>query len=71
MRRFVVEAVQESARRLESQNYLDSIVQSVDGIVWEADAAKMSFTFVSQAATNLLGYPTEDWLGDTTFWEDH
>lgn len=71
MRRFVVEAAQETARRLESQNYLDSIVQSVDGIVWEADAAKMSFTFVSQAATNLLGYPTQDWLGDTTFWEDH
>ena len=39
-----------------------SLLQSVDGIVWEADAQTFDFTFISQQAERLLGYPTEEWL---------
>src|SRR2546423_764068 len=44
------------------------LVHGVDAIVWEADAASLACTFVSQRAEELLGYPIERWLGATDFW---
>src|SRR5262249_8633693 len=41
------------------QNY-ESLVNTVDGIVWEADARTLQFRFVSQKAERLLGYPVQD-----------
>ena len=37
------------------------IVDTVDGIVWEADAISFDFTYVSQQAENLLGFAVTDW----------
>lgn len=44
-----------------------NLVDSVDGIVWEADAETYTFTYVSQQAERLLGYPPEDWY-HPDFW---
>ena len=59
------------AELLRSREWLDSLVHSVDGIVWESDAETFQFTFVSQRAERLLGYPVERWLSEPTFWRDH
>lgn len=59
------EVLQETRRRVED------IVHTVDGIVWEADAQTFAFTFVSKQAEQILGYPTERWLDDPTFWSEH
>ncbi|MFQ5788960.1 MAG: PAS domain-containing protein, partial [Acidobacteriota bacterium] len=61
------ESVRES-RRLQAYQRL---VESIDGIVWEADAQTLRFTFVSKQAARILGYPVEKWLTEPTFWEDH
>jgi PAS domain S-box-containing protein len=47
------------------------LVNSVDGIVWEADAETFVFSFVSEQAERILGYPIERWLNEPTFWQDH
>lgn len=47
-----------------------NLVDSVDGIVWEADAQTLAFTYVSGEAERLLGYPLGDWLQEG-FWEQH
>jgi PAS domain S-box-containing protein len=52
------------------QNY-ETLVNSVEGIVWEANAHDSQFTFVSRQARRLLGYPAERWLREPTFWKDH
>jgi PAS domain S-box-containing protein len=44
------------------------LLHGVDAIVWEADAASLACTFVSQRAEELLGYPIERWLGAADFW---
>jgi PAS domain S-box-containing protein len=44
------------------------LVQNVDAIVWEADALTRRFTFVSQRAEPILGYPVERWLTEPDFW---
>ncbi len=46
------------------------LVNSTDGIVWEADVATFNFTFVSEQAERLLGYPAKDWM-KPGFWVEH
>lgn len=60
---------QEELRRSEKQKA--KLINNVDGIVWEADARTFQFTFVSQQAERLLGYPVSQWTGEKTFWQDH
>ncbi len=56
------EALEASRRKLED------IIHSVDGIVWEADAQTLDFTFVSHKAEKILGYPREQWTSEPRFW---
>ncbi len=54
-----------------TQQTYSTLVNTVDGIVWEADAQTFQFSFVSQQAERLLGYPVENWVNDSSFWADH
>lgn len=54
-----------SARAAE-QRYHD-LVQGLNAIVWEADTKSRCFTFVSQRAESILGYPAADWLAAPNF----
>jgi len=44
-----------------------NLVESLDAIVWEANAETWQFTFVNQRAESLLGYPVERWLAEPGF----
>lgn len=59
----------EAALQRSQQDY-GSLVNSVEGIVWEADAQTFQFTFVSHEAERLLGYPLHRWTSEPTFWKD-
>ena len=67
----VTERIQAHAKLRESEEHLNSLMQSVDGIVWEADAATFQFTFVSPRAERLLGYRLARWIEEPTFWAEH
>lgn len=54
-----------------TQRDYESLVNSIDGIVWEADAQTLAYSFVSQQAERLLGYPLERWLKDPAFYYEH
>ncbi|WP_165930048.1 PAS domain S-box protein [Flavobacterium caseinilyticum] len=56
---------------LNSQQRVESLINTIDGIVWECDAATFNFNFISQKVENILGYTPEEWLGNPTFWRDH
>src|SRR6267154_6465234 len=60
----------EEALREAHQNYV-TLVNSLDGIVWEADAQTFAFSFVSPQAERMLGYPLTRWTTEPTFWKDH
>src|SRR6266446_3970506 len=60
---------QDSALRLSQQKF-ETLVHSINGIVWEADPAHFSFSFVSQQAERLLGYPAQEWIDRPRFWEE-
>jgi PAS domain S-box-containing protein len=68
------EARNATQRRIEAENAqlrFRDLVNSVEGIVWEADAATLRFSFVSGQAERILGYPVERWVSEPTFWKDH
>ena len=54
-----------------SQSRFDDLVGSLDAIVWEADGDDYRMTFVSPRSLDIAGYPPEDWLTQSEFWEDH
>ncbi len=49
----------------------EDLVNSVDGIVWQAELHSMRFSFVSRQAERLLGYPAKRWLEEENFWQNH
>jgi diguanylate cyclase (GGDEF)-like protein/PAS domain S-box-containing protein len=51
------------------RRFLD-LVNTTDGIVWEADARTFVFSFVSRKAETLLGYPADAWR-EAGFWVAH
>jgi len=48
-----------------------SLLQAIDGIVWEADAQTFEFIYVSDKVTDILGYTPQQWLSTPGFWKDH
>jgi PAS domain S-box-containing protein len=60
----------ETALRVEQQKF-ESLVNSIDGVVWEASPRDFSFNFVSQQAERLLGHARQEWTADPDFWTEH
>ena len=50
--------------------FYETIVHSLGGIVWAANPETFQFTFVSEQAGRILGYPVREWL-DPGFWRRH
>ncbi len=46
-----------------------SLVNSIHGMVWEANPETMAMEFVSEQSEAMLGYPANRWLEDPKFWE--
>ena len=53
-----------------SEQKMQSLINSIDGIVWECDAKTYLFNFVSAQAKTILGYEIDEWLNDPQFWSD-
>jgi PAS domain S-box-containing protein len=62
-------ATQATLRR--TQRDYRQLIDSVDGVVWEASAQTHEFSFVSKQAERLLGYPLERWTLEPYFWQQH
>jgi PAS domain S-box-containing protein len=63
---------QRAERQLQrtQQDYRD-LINSIEGIVWEGGSQMGEFTFVSQQAERLLGYPVARWLREPKFFREH
>jgi PAS domain S-box-containing protein len=59
-----------TAAAVAAQQRFRDLVNTLDGIVWEAEAQTLAFSFVSIQAEHILGYRVERWA-EPTFWRDH
>lgn len=55
----------------EYQYRIESLINTIDGIVWESDPVTFDFTFISKKSEDILGYTAEEWLSSPSFWADH
>gem|GEM_PF-1225376 len=55
---------------VESRQKYENLLNSIDGIVWEANPKTLHFTFVSPQAEHILGWPLESWVTKEDFWKD-
>ena len=55
----------------ESQQRFRDLLDDVVAIVWECELPSWRFTFVSQHAESILGYPVAQWLEEPEFWVNH
>jgi PAS domain S-box-containing protein len=60
----------EKATALNALHKYEKLIDTIDGIVWEADK-NIHFTFISKKAERLLGFPMEQWIEEDHFWENH
>jgi len=73
--RFVLASVTDLRRHLrrqadmfEAERKFRDLVESIRGIIWETETLTRKFSFVSQGAEAILGYPLQRWLEDPHFW---
>jgi PAS domain S-box-containing protein len=59
-----------TAEAVVAEQRFRDLVNTIEGIVWEADAQTFAFSFVSEQAERILGYPVERWL-EPAFWVNH
>lgn len=64
--------VQKQSERIirSSQQRIESLIDTIDGIVWECDYNTYEFTFVNKKAEEITGYPVSEWLYDPVFWAE-
>jgi len=53
----------------ETNEKFQSLIQTIDGIFWEADAETFIFEYVSPQAEEILGYSPDEWIGTPGFWQ--
>ena len=53
---------------IQSQKKLESLIDTIDGIVWECDYETYIFTYVNNKAEEITGYSKEEWMRDGDFW---
>ena len=56
---------------IDSQKRIESLINTIDGIVWEGDLATHQCSFVSKKVEDILGYTVEEWKSSPSFWIDH
>jgi PAS domain S-box-containing protein len=53
-----------------SQQKMEALVHSIDGIVWERAPDTIQFSFISRQSEDILGYAPQAWLARPNFWEE-
>jgi signal transduction histidine kinase len=51
-----------------SQEKMEALINSIDGIVWERTPDCSRFTFISRQSESILGYAPQAWLEQPDFW---
>ena len=65
------EVVAQRTRELkEHKQWLDSLGQSLHGVLWEYDLRTLCFTYISEQIEPLSGYSAQEWIANPTLWQD-
>lgn len=54
----------------QTQRQFIQTLHELGAVLWEMDARTWRFTFVSERAERVFGYPIQRWYEEPTFWQD-
>ncbi|RYG09140.1 MAG: PAS domain S-box protein, partial [Chitinophagaceae bacterium] len=54
-----------------SQQRLESLINTIDGIVWEGEFASYKCTYISKKVEDILGYSVGEWMDTPGSWHKH
>ena len=60
---------EEQVRTLLTENL--NLLNSIDGVIWEANPKHLNTVFVSPQSETILGYSSSEWLSTKNFWPNH
>ena len=55
-------------KRKRAEKQYKNLVDAVPAVVWRLDIESFAYTYVSHQAEVILGYPAENWIGNSSFW---
>jgi PAS domain S-box-containing protein len=55
----------------DTKQKIESLINTIDGIVWECDIVSFYFSFISKKVETILGYTPEEWMKSSSFWASH
>lgn len=61
---------EEQETLIASQKRIESLINTIDGIVWEGHPDESKSTFISNKVYDILGYTPQQWLAVPKFWYD-
>jgi PAS domain S-box-containing protein len=56
---------------IESQQRIQSLINTIDGIVWESHLHNLEPIFISEKVQDILGYSAEEWMSTGNSWITH
>ena len=56
---------------VESQHRIQSLINTIDGIVWESYIDTHESIFISKKVEDILGYTVKQWMSSPNFWISH
>lgn len=54
-----------------SRQKLETLINTIEGVVWEADPHHLRFSFVSAQSQRILGISSEKWVGESCYWSEY
>ena len=67
----ITEFVKTNEELTNLKSLIEVTANSIDGVIWEADASTFTFTYVSNQVEKLLGFTAKEWLEEEKFWFNH
>lgn len=67
----ITDFVQANSELVAVKSLVEAIANSVEGIIWEANAVTFEFTYISEQLEHILGYTPSEWLAKPFFWQNH
>jgi len=61
---------QQTGELREQKQWLESLIKSVHGVIWEYDLRTVCFTYISEQIEPLFGYPAQEWITNPALWQD-
>ncbi|HBX67169.1 MAG: hypothetical protein CL670_10995 [Balneola sp.] len=68
--RDITEKVIAENKLKETKQLYQSLVQTINGVVWEAKADTFEFTYVSPQSKKIFGYKPKEWIEEPGLWEN-